>query len=72
MGVVVGDVAPVAETALNFSLYAHCGDRVPVMPGGATRAVYCEYDMRGRYVIVYVPVETYLTICEVQVFGERG
>ena len=32
----------------------------------------CTNRMYGRYVVIYIPGKQYLTLCEVQIFGDRG
>ena len=69
-GVLVGDVLP--DPILNVSAYQVCSEFDGEFGAGYTMRLPCSDGAVGRYVIVYLPVKQFLTLCEVQVFGRRG
>ena len=69
---VVGDILPLRDTSLNISNYKVCAHHDMNFDAGATVFLPCDATVRGRYLIIVIPAERYLTLCEVQVFGERG
>ena len=49
-----------------------CYKSQETFPAGATWHLQCNESLRGRFVVVVLPLRQYLTICELQVFGDRG
>ena len=53
--------------------YELCVKHNRTFPGGTTLHLPCDTPVKGRYVTVTVPAMIqFLTICEVQVFGDHG
>ncbi len=52
--------------------FTHCLTFRDRFPGGQLRTFLCEQPVVGRYFMVTIPAQIALTLCEVEVFGERG
>ncbi len=52
--------------------FTHCLTFHDRFPRGQLRTFLCEQPVVGRYFMVTIPEQQYLTLCEVEVFGERG
>ncbi len=52
--------------------FTHCLTFHDRFPRGQLRTFLCEQPVVGRYFMVTIPAQQYLTLCEVEVFGERG
>ena len=55
--------------AMSFDL---CVKFNGTFPFGATWQWSCLRPLRGRYLTLVIPISQYLSICEIQAFGERG
>ena len=56
---------------LQSSKFSLCGNHAAVTKAGEIIDIVCKKDVQGRYVYVYLPSTNFLTICEVEVYGER-
>ena len=52
--------------------FTHCLTFHDRFPRGQLRTFLCEQPVVGRYFMVTIPEQQYLTLCGVEVFGERG
>ena len=67
--VVVSMDKPSVTTATGLDDYARCGQYEGTPSEVST--IDCTPGTIGRYVYVYLPSSNYLTLCEVEVYGER-
>ena len=70
--VLVGDTQPSLSRTLNSSSYNKCAEYSGSFGAGATVKLPCEHVVQGRFLVIYIPGYQFLTLCEVQVFGDRG
>ena len=61
-----------SEDTFHPSSYELCASHNQIFAGGVTLHLPCITALRGRYVVVTIPDSQFLTICEVQVYGEHG
>ena len=56
---------------LENEYFTRCGSYTSVPKAGQTLDIKCENGgATGRYIYVYLPSKNYLTICEVQIYGD--
>ena len=56
--------------SLNLEPFQLCGQYTAKTKPGEIITMDCKADVIGRYVYVYIPKTNFLTICEVEVYGE--
>ena len=61
--------APPVTAVDDLDGYARCGQYGGTPPEVST--IDCTAGAIGRYLYVYLPASNYLTLCEVEVYGER-
>ena len=69
----VSDRKPVSGTTPNFDRYSGyrtCGQYPGTPQVSADITITCSSNSIGRYVYAHVPGNSYLQMCEVQVFGK--
>ena len=54
---------------LNGDKFALCGDYDKDAKPGQRIDIKCKEGAEGRYVYVYIPKKDYLTLCEVEIYG---
>ena len=69
----VSDRTPPVKTPkdLDGSGYSLCAKYSAKPKAGQIINMKCRANAAGRYVYVYIPTTNYLTICEVEVYGDR-
>ena len=55
---------------LETAAFRLCGARTSATKAGELVPITCPKSTRGRYVYIYLPRKSYLTMCEVQIYAE--